>query len=79
MQINFLGTFYSFLLKLFDVELIGPTSICSDASSKSFEKLYLETTKDDVISHHKHYEYGVIPARILVEIELKLNPFVKKS
>ena len=80
LQINFFETFYKFIQKLFVSDLNdAETSICDDETSKSFEKLYLENTRRSIIKHHKFYEFGVIPARILVEIELKLTPFVKKS
>ena len=80
MQINFFVTFYNFMQKLFVGDFNDASDgICDDETSEGFEKIYLHKNFVNMIDHHKFYEYGVIPARILIEIELKLNPFIKQS
>ena len=81
MQINFFETFYNWMYQKLakQEETDTDSSFCEDDTSEGFEKLKYEMRRPKKVLYSDYYELNVIPDKIIVEIELKLNPFVKKS
>ena len=79
-QINFFDTIYEVLKSIiFGVEEIDKETIFDDPTSAGFEKLKFENARPIAKHYLDDYELTIIEDRILLEIELKLNPFIKKS
>lgn len=71
---------YAAFDKLLGNEVEGESQICEDPTSAGFEKLRYEMAHPmETPNYLDNYELTVIEDRILFELELKLNPFIKKS